>query len=314
MSIGACLLIYSVAVLIIGPSMLRSLTRSGHAPKCGVAAWLIAIGSVLVTWLTIVLLLIIDAIAHWQRRGSLVVSCIKFLCEIAAGNRGFAPQAILLALISAAVIGIAVFGVRFTRTVARLRIHAHGHAHAVRLVGRPTTERDVYVVDAAERVAYCVEGKPDTIVVTTATVAALASPELRAVLAHERAHLDGHHLRIVTVLRGLAAAFPHLALITQGVDEVSRLLEMCADDVAARRYGHAPLLTGLLALAGGAPASALGAADIAVLNRAERLALPPAQRVRVRAQAALTSASTLIAVAPVGTLVLGASGMLMCGG
>ena len=314
MSIAACLLIYSVAVVIFGPPVLCALTRSGHAPKYGVAVWLIAIGRVLLTWLTIVLLLILDFIAHWQQRGSFVVSCIKFLCDLAAGKRGFAPQAMLLMVAGAVAVGIAVFGIRFTRTITRLRVHAHGHAHAVRLVGRPTTERGVYVVDAAERTAYCVAGKPPTIVVTTAAVAALASPELKAVLAHERAHLDGHHLRIVTILRALAAALPRLTLITLGVVEVSRLLEMCADDVAARRYGHISLLTGLLALAGGAPAAALGAADIAVLNRAERLALPPTQSVRVRAQAALTSASTLIAVAPVGTLMLGASGMLMCGG
>lgn len=314
MSMAACLLIYSVAVVMFGPSILGVLTRSGHAPKAGVAAWLIAIGSVLLTSFTIVVFVILDVIAHWHQRGSFVVSCIKFLCDLAAGKRGVAPQVILLAVAGGVIVGGAVIGIRFTRTIARLRVHAHGHAHAVRLVGRPTTELGVYVVDAAERTAYCVEGKPPAIVVTSAAVAALDESELKAVLAHERAHLDGHHLRIVTMLRGLAAALPRFTLITRGVTEVSRLLEMCADDVAARRYGPAPLLTGLLALAGGAPAAALGAADVAVLNRAERLAIPPGHSARVRAQAALTSASTIIAVAPLGTLALGASGFLMCGG
>jgi len=313
-SIAACLLVYSVAVVVFGPSVLGVLTRSGHAPKCGVAAWLIAIGGVLLTWLTIVVLVIVDVIAHWHQRDSLVVSCVRFLCDVAAGNRGVAPQVMLLAAAGAAIGGVAVVGIRFTRTIGRLREHAHGHAHAVRLVGRPTTERGVYVVDAAECTAYCVEGKPPAIVVTSAAVAALDECELKAVLAHERAHLEGHHLRIVTMLRGLAAALPRLALIVRGVAEVSRLLEMCADDVAARRYGHAPLLTGLMALVGGAPAAALGAADVAVFNRAQRLAIPPGHGARVRAQAALTSASTIIAVAPLGTLALGASGLLMCGG
>ncbi|MCV7346010.1 M56 family metallopeptidase [Mycolicibacterium rhodesiae] len=314
MSIAACLLVYSVVVVMFGPSVLGVLTHSGHAPKCGVAAWLIAIGSVLLTWLSIVVLVILDVIAHWHQRGSFVVSCVRFLCDLAAGKQGVAPRVMLLAAAGAVIVGVAVIGIRFMRTISRLRVHAHGHAHAVRLVGRPTTERGVYVVEADERTAYCVEGKPPAIVVTSAAVAALNEGELKAVLTHERAHLDGHHLHIVTMLRGLAAAVPRLALITRGVTEVSRLLEMCADDVAARRHGHTPLLTGLMALAGGAPAAALGAADVAVLNRAERLALPPAHSARVRAQAALASASTIIAVAPVGTLVLGASGFLMCGG
>lgn len=314
MSIAACLLLYSVAVLVFGPRLLGVLTRGGHAPRSGAAAWLIAIGGVLLTWVTIAVLVVLDVIAHWRQGSSLVVSCIELLCDLAAGKAGSAPQLVLLTGATAVVGAVAVTGVRLVRTVGRLRAKADGHAQAVRLVGRATTERDVYVVDSAERTAYCVAGKPPAIVVTSAAVAALDERELGAVLAHERAHLDGHHPRTVTILRGLALVFPRLTLMTRGVAEVSRLLEMCADDSAARRHGHRALLTGLMALAGGAPAGALGAADIAVLNRAERLALPPAHHVRVRAHAALTSASTVLAFAPLGTLALGASGLLMCGG
>ncbi|WP_102143086.1 M56 family metallopeptidase [Mycobacterium hubeiense] len=313
MNVAACLLLYSVAVIVFGPPVLGFLTRAGHAPRSGVAAWLIAIGSVLLTWLTVVVLVIVDVVAHWHDGDSFVVSCVRLLCDLAAGKAGSAPQVMLLASGVAVVGVVAVIGVRLVRIVGRLRAHAYGHAEAVRLVGRPTGERDVYVIDAAERTAYCVAGKPPAIVVTTAAVAALDKRELAAVLAHERAHLDGHHPRIVTALRGLALVFPRLALMTRGAAEVSRLLEMCADDAAARRHGKRALLTGLMALAAGAPAAALGAADVAVLNRAERLALPPANHVRVRAQAALTSATAMMAIAPLGTLVLGVSGVFMCG-
>lgn len=314
MSVAACLLVYSVAVVVFGPPVLGFLTRRGQAPRCGVAAWLIAIGTVLLTWVTIAVLVILDVFAHWHQRGSFVDSCFELLCDVAAGKAGSAPQLMLLAGAAGVVVAVALIGIRLVRTIGRLRTKAHGHAQAVRLVGRPTTERDVYMVDAAERTAYCVSGKPPAIVVTTAAVAALDERELGAVIAHERAHLDGHHPRMVTALRGLALVLPRLALMTRGAAEVSRLLEMCADDAAARRHGNRALLTGLMALAGGAPAAALGAADVAVLNRAERLALPPAHHVRVRAQAALTSASTIIAFAPLGTIALGVSGVLMCGG
>jgi Zn-dependent protease with chaperone function len=313
-NVAACLLLYSLAVILFGPPVLGFLTRGGHAPRSAVTAWLIAIGSVVLTWLTIVVLVIVDVIAHWHNGDSFVVSCVRFLCDLAAGRAGSAPQVMLLASAIAVVGVVAVIGIRLVRTIGRLHAHAYGHAEAVRLVGRPTGERDVYVVDAAERTAYCVAGKPPAIVVTTAAVAALDERELAAVLAHERAHLDGHHPRIVTTLRGVALVFPRLALMTRGADEVSRLLEMCADDAAARRHGKRALLTGLMALAAGAPAAALGAADVAVLNRAERLALPPANHVRVRAQAALTSATAMLVIAPLGTVVLGASGVLMCGG
>ncbi|MDY6871133.1 MAG: M56 family metallopeptidase [Actinomycetota bacterium] len=311
---AAGLLLYSVAVIGFGPPVLGFLTRSGHSPRSGVAAWLITISSVVLTWLTVVVLVIVDVIAHWRGGDSFVVPCVRFLCDLAAGKAGSAPQVMLLASAVAVVVVVAVIGTRLVRTVGRLHAHACGHAEAVRLVGRPTGERDVYVVDAAERTAYCVSGKPSVIVVTTAAVAALGERELAAVLAHERAHLDGHHPRIVTALRVLALVFPRLALMTRGAGEVSRLLEMCADDAAARRHGKRALFTGLMALAAGAPAAALGAADVAVLNRAERLALPPANHVRVRAQAVIAGATAMIVIAPLGTLVLGASGVLMCGG
>jgi Zn-dependent protease with chaperone function len=313
-SLAACLLLYSVVVVVFGPALLSSLTKGGHAPRCGVTAWLIAIGSVLLTWGSVAILVVFDVIAHWRQGGSFVGACIELLCDVAAGKAGIVPKLILLTS-AAAVVGILGLGAfRFARTIGRLRAQAQGHAQSVRLVGHPTAERDVYIMEAAERTAYCVAGKPPAIVVTSAAVAALDDQELGAVLAHERAHLDGHHPRIVTTLRGLALVVPWLALFTRGAAEVSRLLEMCADDVAARRYGRHVLLTGLMALAGGSPAAALGAADIAVLNRAQRLAVPPAHRARVRAQATLTSASTVIACVPLATLALGVSGVLMCGG
>jgi beta-lactamase regulating signal transducer with metallopeptidase domain len=313
-SVAACLILYSAVVVVVGPPLLRALTRGGHAPRCGVAAWLTAITSVLLSWLTAAVLLVLDAIAHQGQHGSFVASCVELLCDLAAGEVGSAAQLMLFAGSAAVVAAVAVFGLRVARTIARLRAHAYGHAQAVRLVGRPTTERNVFVVDTPERTAYCVSGSPPAIVVTSAAVAALDERELEAVLAHERAHLDGHHPKMVTTLRGLALVFPRLALMTQGAAEVSRLLEMCADDVAVRRFGQQALLTGLMALAGATPAAALGAADIAVLSRAERLAIPPAHRVRIRAGAALTSTSTIIALAPLVTVVLGASGVLMCGG
>jgi Zn-dependent protease with chaperone function len=158
-----------------------------------------------------------------------------------------------------------------------------------------------------------VSGKPAVIVVTTAALAALDDGQLRAVLAHERAHLAGHHPHVVAVVRGLATVFPNLTLMTEGAKQVSRLLEMCADDAAARRHGRRALLSGLVALSGTAPAAALGAADVAVVARAERLSTPWTYLARARTRAALTSTVTLMAAGPLITVALAASGVLMCG-
>jgi hypothetical protein len=90
---------------------------------------------------------------------------------------------------------------------------------------------------------------------------------------------------------------------------------MCADDIAARRHGREPLLAGLLALSGVAPAGALGAADVAVLERVERLTEPSRadRMITARCAVALTSTVTAILAGPLVIAALAASGVLMCG-
>lgn len=310
MNIAAGLLIYSVAMLVFAPTLLSTLTRGGSAPRFGVAAWLTAVVSVLATWIVIPALVVVDVVFHGGGRSSFLASCVEFLCDIAAGRAGVAAQAAVTVAAVALIVAVGGIGFKSIRTIRRLRTHSHGHAQAVRMVGRPADQRDVFIVDSSERTAYCVAGAPPAIVVTSGAIAALGHDELQAVLSHERAHLDGHHLKIATALRGLAMVFPRVRLMTRGAADVARLLEMCADDAAVRRHGQDTLLSGLMTLAGATPAQALGAADVALLNRAERLALPPAPWIRVGAGAGLFGAMAIIALVPIGTFVLGASGLL----
>ncbi|WP_066897396.1 M56 family metallopeptidase [Mycolicibacterium houstonense] len=312
MNVAAGLLIYSAAMVVLAPRLLSVLTGSGAAPRFGVAVWLTAILSVLATWTAIPVLVLVDVVFHDGQRRSLLTACVRFLCEIAAGRVGIAAQlAVVVVALGLLATGIGV-AIKLARTIRRLNSHAHGHAQAVRLVGRPTGQADVFIIDAGERTAYCVAGRPPAIVVTSGAVATLDRDGLLAVLAHERAHLAGRHSEIVTALRGLAMVLPRMTLITRGAREVSRLLEMCADDAAARRHGQHTLLTGLMALAGATPAEAMGAADVALLSRAERLVLPPAVWSRISTRLGLCGAMTVIFMVPLATFVLGTSG-LFCG-
>lgn len=311
MSLAACLLLYSAVVLLVGPPALRALTRTGRAPRLGVATWLTAMVSVLATWLISAGLIVVDELAHWSRQHSFIESCIEMLCRVLAGRSGSAPREVLLLGAGVVVATVAVLAVRLTRTVARLRAQAHGHAHGIRLVGRPILEQNTFVVEADIRAAYCVAGKPSTIVVTTAAVSALDDHEMRAVLAHEWAHVRGHHLGVTILVRAVAAVLPRLALMRDGALEVTRLLEMCADDAAARRFGRHAVLGGLVTLAGAAPAGGLGAADVAVVSRAERLTSPPGAGA-CSLDAALAGTAALIALAPLAALTMAASGTFVC--
>ncbi len=313
MSIAVCLLLYSAAVLVFGPPVLTRLTRSAHAPHLAIAAWLAAIASVLATWLAAAVLMVIDVARHWDSPAAVLAACITRLHAVAIGDAGIASQSGLLALAAAASAAAAALVVRLARAAVRLRGTAHEHARAVHIVGHRTADQDVMVLDAQEPAAYCVAGRPPAIVLTTAALAALNDEQIAAVLAHERAHLAGHHPQLVSALRAVATVLPRVWLMTDGAAEVSRLLEMCADDAAARQHGRSALLAGLMGLAGAAPAVALGAADVAVLSRAERLvSAPPARAARARAAAALAISVTVIAAGPVLTAVLAASGALLC--
>lgn len=313
MSIAACLLFYSVAVIVVGPPLLRMLTRGGQAPAFGVAAWLTAVASVLMTWTASAVLVVVDLTRHWNQRGVILTSCLMRLHAVVAGDAGLVPQIALLAAALTVLGATVVLVLRLARAVSRLRGRAHEHAHAVRIVGHRTRRGDVVVLDAAKPAAYCVSGRPPAIVVTSGAIGALDAQQLNAVLAHERAHLAGHHPNVVASLRSLAMVFPRLPLMSAAPGEVARLLEMCADDAAARQHGSRALLSGLLTLSGAAPAEALGAADVAVLIRAERLIVPSDLHARIRATAVLAGALVITAAGPVITAELASSGALMCG-
>jgi len=123
-------------------------------------------------------------------------------------------------------------------------------------------------------------------VLTTGALAVLDPEQLTAVLAHERAHLAGRHHLLLAVTRSLAAVAPAVPLFARGTGEVSRLVEMRADDVAAARGGRRALLAALLAMGAGVsaaqpPAAWLAATGGVVSARVRRLAdpSPPARRV-----------------------------------
>lgn len=312
MSIAVCLLLYSAVVAVVGPPVLSRLRCCEHAPHLAITAWLAAIASVLATWLAATALMGIDVARHWNSPALVVAACVARLQAMAVGAFGVAAQVVLVAAVTVTGAAAAVLTVRVARTLVGLRHSAHEHARAVRIVGRATGADDVLVVDAAAPGAYCVAGRPAAIVLTTGALGALDDRQLAAVLAHERAHLAGYHLQLVCVLRALAAVLPRVRLITAGAAEVARLLEMCADDACVRQHGRAALLSGLMELAATAPAGALGAANLAVLRRAERLITPPGSAARTGAATLWATAAVFVAVGPAFIEALFLAGLL-CG-
>ncbi|OBI49742.1 peptidase M48 [Mycobacterium kyorinense] len=300
MNAATVILLYAAALTWLAPPLLRRVTAGGIHPRLGVAAWLTAVGGAVAAWFAALAVLLVDAVASMWRNSALTL-CLKVLGF--AGHIGV-PQPIGSALaLGLLVTGLGVTPVvalNVTRRLRRMRSHSHRHALTARMIGHATDRPGVVVIPGEEAAAYCVTGRPPAVVVTTAARDRLDEPQLAAVLAHEAAHLSGRHHDVLMVLRALAAALPRLPLFPAAADGVAGLLEMCADDIAVRRHGTVPLLGGLLALVGQPPvaSAALGAADSAVVARAERLALPAPGRIRWRDRLVLTSVIGLWAAAP----------------
>lgn len=294
MTTAGWLLLYGAVLTWLSPPLLTRMTRTGISPHMGIAAWLTALGAALLAWIGAVAFLAAAAV-NGLKDYSAVTLCLELfgLSEHTPlpGRLGSVALIVIAACVSAVVIG------RVGRSVLGLRARSHQHAREARIIGRPTDKPGVLVVDAHRAAAYCVAGRPHAIVITTGAMDSLDRVQLAAVLAHENAHIAGHHHQLLMILRGLATSLPRLPLFRACADTVAELLEMCADDTAARRIGSRPLLAGLLALAGHqfSPAEGLAAAGTAVFARAVRLADParPGMQWRQRIVLAATMVLTL---------------------
>ncbi|WP_109530166.1 MULTISPECIES: M56 family metallopeptidase [Nocardia] len=315
MNLALGLLLYGTAVALFGPPILRRLTRRGVAPRLGVTAWLVAIGGALGSWALAAGVLVVEFAAIWRHPSEALRACYAVLSTPAHPHTATAAKVVTFAVSALVIAGVTAIVAHVATVAVRLRRHTHRHGRAVRMVGRRMPDLGAVVLDSPEPQAYCVAGRPDTIVVTTAAVDALTGEQLAAVLAHERAHLRGRHAALTGILRSTAAALPGVRVVTEGSVEIGRLLEMCADDRAAHSHGPASLLGGLLALldAGApAPAGALHAAGTAVLARAERLVAPVGVVARARNRTALLGviATTVIGLSEITVGVLFCSALM----
>jgi Zn-dependent protease with chaperone function len=284
----AILLAYAVATGWLAAAPLAWLTGGSagdRSPRLAIAAWLAAIGAVLAAVTTAIALLIRDTVTGWP-------AFARNFCQTVS-DRNCPPQVYRSALFELSLaaatlivtLTVAVLAWRYARRLGGARRRTLAHGRAVRITGQPVPPSEGLVVLRADRpAAYCVPGRPATVVVTTGALEILGPDELDAVLAHERAHLAGRHHLLTGLTKGLASVVP---LFKAGATEIARLTELRADDVAARDRGRATLARALLAMATGVsfplPARALAAVPPGggvITARVRRLLAPapPARR------------------------------------
>jgi len=261
-----CLLIYGIVAGVLAPPMLAWLTASGRAPRLGVAAWLAASLSVLIAW-------------GWSGLRAFSFASSWLVKSVVA---------VALGVLTLRIVWILIVTIRDTST-RRTR-----HRDGLRLLGRPDADLGALVVDAAHPMAYCLPGRDNLVVITSGARATLTATQLQAVLAHERGHLSGrHHLALATAY-GLARVLPWLPAFAALGQQVPLLLEMRADDLAARAYGRGTVARAIAAMTRTpAPAGLFGAGGPTVRLRVGRL-LQPVSALRRRVIAAISSVAVAV--------------------
>lgn len=263
--------VYALVVTLAGPALLSRGCWRLRRPRTALALWLGAFATSAISIVVGLVLFVRVAVVPGSEHSaaSRTVSFVAAWLVIAMlGALGAVTATQLLPL------ELAQRRMR-RRTVDLVAEAASGRG---RIGGIP-----VVVVDTDASIALCVPGRARQIVVSSRLKADLSAGELRSVIEHERTHLVQRHDLITRLAHLLSTALP-LVPGSRGLERATGLLlELIADDAAARVCG-----TGVAAEALEAVERISG--DVALGLRADRLRSRPLERAGRPARSRATAA------------------------
>ena len=272
--------LYAAAAGMLAPAMLRG-PWAARSPRLAMTLWLV----LPVSWVAAIVLAILAATAPllltWP--GSPRGGRALLAGQTVPGGRLVAIAGLLVA--AAVVVRAAGCAACEFRRGLRDR---REHAVLVAATGRPGDDPDVAIVDHDAPAVYCLPCGRHQIVISAGALAALTPEQLRAVLAHERAHLRRRHHVILALATALARAFPRVPLLRQAQPQLAVLAEMAADDAAIRHHRDdlAAALV-VLATAGARPATLAASGPEAIVRLQRILATQQQPRIGLTRLAAI---------------------------
>lgn len=294
MTTTIALLVFGIALGVIGPRWLDRCAWPTRSPSLGILAWQTMTVTVFVSFVWAGVTIVAHAMPESGWIGKAVHGCSVLLSEEGALEQSPLVPA-LGALLSlgfvSALLGAVQLGWRRQRSQLRRQKDLLG------VLCAPHREPDVLVLDHQVPSVFCLPGgRSARVVVSRGALDVLTDRQFQQVLAHERAHLASRHHLILrwadafeVVLRGRLGSGESRARIAE-------LVEMHADD-AAGSVNRRDLAEAVIALAGGAhPVGALGAGGSA-MQRVRRLSAPAAP-VSARARGAVLLALSMLVLAP----------------
>jgi len=266
------LVAFAILVAGLGPRLLRRSSWPDRSPRLGILAWQALSLSVLAAVVLAGVALAVPTVPLTANLADLLSACATALRAEYATPGGAAVS------LAGAVLAVTLLGrtgyILLAGAVTSSRQRGR-QLEALALIAHLDECHDVLVVDHSAVAAYCLPGRRRQVVLTTAALEALDEAQLTAVIAHERAHLRERHHLVLAATAALERAFPRVRVFRDAHTEATRLVEMLADDAAARRSDRLTVATALVRLAeASTPAAALGVGGTTSVARVRRLVAP----------------------------------------
>lgn len=299
MTLALTFLLGAALVATLMPGPLRRLASTRIPPAVALTGWFGSMAAVLFFVLSAVLIMVWPNHAPAEGITETLVRCFTAFQHALQPWVGESLAGVGIAAIGAAATRVAAVARRQRGT--RSRMHNY-HRDVVAIVARtePASD-DILWLDHPLPMAYSVAGRPGFVVATNGLSQCLTGDQRDAVLAHERAHLRGHHHRLVNVCELFAKVFPCVRLFAAAPGSVRVLVEFAADEHAVRATSADTVRSALTVVSSSPvphPAGTLGLGREGMALRLRRLEDRPRMRwIRL----ACTTAVVLPMVAAAGT-------------
>ncbi|MER7200108.1 hypothetical protein CG723_41740 [Streptomyces sp. CB01635] len=298
MTVPVALLLLGTLAAVLAPRLLARAEWPEREPVVALWVWQCVVAGVL---LCCALSMTLSAAAAWQAvRGHVFASAPHAVVDayaLRAAGGWAATLAVTLALgglWTAAMLAREIFRSGAGRRQRRAELLVRSPL----LPGEEPGSDRLVVLEGERPDAWWLPGAAPQLVVTTAALRRLKGRQLDAVLAHEMGHAQWRHDWLLHCSGALATGFPQVPVFAAFRDEMHRLVELAADDMASRRFGRLTIALALVELNedrgvfGPCPTP-----QAHVPQRVHRLLTPP-RRLTPARRLRLTAAAALVPVVP----------------